>query len=459
MHKGYKNNMQVTSRSRLQLRIQYVIFIALFISCIGLLAWLSTQYTFRSDWTAGKRNSLAEDTVKLLTQLDGEINIRSYQPDDPTTRQAVEEILERYKHHNKNLHFRILNPDLEIDLAKADSINSYGQTVIKYNDKQELLNSLNEQSMTNALIRLSRTSKPVITFIQGHNERNPDETTNTGYSTFKNKLMEKGFSVQSINLLQHKLTTDIKLLALAAPNHKLLAGEVEQLVNFINQGGNLLWLQDPGDLQNLETLAERLQITFLQGILVDNNPSLRETLRIQHPAVIPIISYGKHKITEEMRYNTLFQIASALDFAKDSAWTTTPLLITLPESWTETDGFALEVKFEEDKGDIAGPHTPGLALERTLETKKSQRLVVIGDSDFLANTYIGAGANLTFGLNIANWLNTDDSLIAINPKSAPDLSLKLTDTEIAIIGLGFMVFLPLSLTGIGIFIWHKRRNR
>ena len=234
---------------------------------------------------------------------------------------------------------------------------------------------------------------------------------------------------------------------------------MDQIVDFVNQGGNLLWLQDPGDLQNLEALAERLQLTFIKGVLVDNNPSLRETLRIQHPAVIPIISYGQHKITEEMRYNTLFPIANALEFKKDSPWTTTPLLITLPESWIETAGFTLDVKFEENKCDIAGPHTPGLALERTLENKKSQRLVVIGDSDFLANTYIGAGANLMLGLNIINWLNTDDSLIAINPKSAPDLSLKLDDNEIAIIGLGFLVFLPLSLIGTGIFIWQRRRKR
>ena len=115
------------------------------------------------------------DTVKLLKQLDGEINIRSYQADDPTTHQAIAEILKRYKNHNNNLNYKILNPDLEIELAKADNINSYGQTVIKYNDKQELLNSLNEQSITNALIRLSRQSQPVITFIQGHNERNRSE--------------------------------------------------------------------------------------------------------------------------------------------------------------------------------------------------------------------------------------------------------------------------------------------
>ncbi|MDH5734571.1 MAG: ABC transporter, partial [Gammaproteobacteria bacterium] len=67
--------------------------------------------------------------------------------------------------------------------------------------------------------------------------------------------------------------------------------------------------------------------------------------------------------------------------------------------------------------------------------------------------------NLALGLNILNWLNTDDTLIAIHPKSAPDLTIELNDSETAIIGLGFLVILPLLLSGTGVFIWQKRRKR
>ncbi|MDH5765517.1 MAG: GldG family protein [Gammaproteobacteria bacterium] len=451
--------MEVTAKSRLQLRIQFVLFAVLFITCIGLLAWLSTQYSFRSDWTAGNRNSLSDDTIMLLQKLEQPVQIRTYQPNDPTTQQAVNEILARYQSHNPNIQFKIINPDLEIDLAKADEISVYGQTVINYQNKKELLDSLNEQDITNALIRLSRNTQSVITFIQGHSERDPDATSNTGYSTLKKLLADKGFSIETVNLLESPLSKDIKILVIAAPNHKLLDGEVDQIINYINDGGNLLWLQDPGDLQNLGPLAALLQITFSNGVLVDNNESLRETLRIQHPAIIPVISYGQHKITEEIRYNTLFPISSAIKFKDDSSWNTTPLLITLPGSWTETSGFSLDVAFNPDKGDIQGPHTPGVALEKELDNDQQQRIVVIGDSDFLANTYIGAGANLSFTLNTLNWLNTDDRLMDINPVSAPDLTLELSKLETAAIGFGFMLILPIIFISTGIFIWLKRRNR
>jgi len=91
--------------------------------------------------------------------------------------------------------------------------------------------------------------------------------------------------------------------------------------------------------------------------------------------------------------------------------------------------------------------------------KASQRVVIAGDSDFLANSYIGAGANLQLGLNIINWLSGDDDLIAIEPKHAPDTKLQLDDTEILIIGAGFFLVLPSALFAAGLTIWFRRRRR
>ena len=45
--------MEITRHSRLLLRLQTWIFIVLFIGGMGLLAWLSTQYVYQADWTAG----------------------------------------------------------------------------------------------------------------------------------------------------------------------------------------------------------------------------------------------------------------------------------------------------------------------------------------------------------------------------------------------------------------------
>ncbi|MDH5484525.1 MAG: GldG family protein [Gammaproteobacteria bacterium] len=450
--------MDVTQKTRLQYRIQYAIFILLFLTGIGLIAWLSLQHNIQSDWTMNKRNSLSDDTVKLLTELDGPVLVRSYQTEDLRLKQAASEILNRYKQHKADFDFQVLNPELDIELAKADNISLYGQTLIRLGDRQELVDSLNETNVSNALLRLSRKTESLLLFIQGHGERDPDSTSNTGYAQFKQSLITSGFKINTLNLLSETIPENTTALVLGSPSQALLETEVAKISQYIQQGGNLLWLQDPGELSTLQPIADQLGMVFNRGIVVDTNPNLKETLRIQHPAVVPILAYNPHRITNDIRYNTLFPIARALTPKADTEWQASPLLQTQPESWSETDGFALDVKFEADKGDTRGPLHIAYALEKQAE-KRTQRIVIIGDSDFLANTSLGAGANLLLGMNIMNWLSEDDALISIAPKNAPDLRLELNDSQVAIIGFGFLVVLPLLLLLTGIFIWHKRRNR
>jgi ABC-type uncharacterized transport system involved in gliding motility auxiliary subunit len=88
-----------------------------------------------------------------------------------------------------------------------------------------------------------------------------------------------------------------------------------------------------------------------------------------------------------------------------------------------------------------------------------QRIAVVGDADFLSNNYLGNGANLELGLNLLNWLSHDDNLISINPRSAPDTRLELSQTQQLIIAVVFLIILPLLLVGLGLRIWLKRRSR
>ena len=450
--------MQVDKRSRLQYRIQHILFIVLLLAVVGMLAWLSTQYTLRSDWTYNSRNSLSAATIELLNSIEGAVQIRSYQDQDPMRVQAVIDILQRYKNSKPDIQFRILNPDLDVELAKADNITLYGQTVIEYQGHRETIDTLSEQQISNALIRISRKQQPVLLFSSGHGERDPRNTSNIGYSNLLHKLDEKGFQLRSINLLSQSLNNPDDILIIAGPDHDFSPGETEKIVSFVKTGGRLLWLQDPGGLQGLQPLADALGITFVDGVVVDNNPTLRQTLRIQHPAVVPVVSYPEHKINEDMRYNTLFSIATALQFKPHDNWQISSLLKTLPGSWSETDGFVLDVQFDADKGDTRGPLDLGLALEREQDGRQ-QRAAVIGDSDFLSNTYVGAGANLIFAMNALNWLTEDEQLIAIEPRNAPDLKLEFNDIQVFVTGFGVLLVLPVALLASGLVIWYRRRNR
>ena len=461
--------MKTSKHIRRLLQIQKFIFIILLLSVVSLLAWASQKYSAQFDWTAGQRNTISQSSIELLHSMNDPVVVNVYLQDDPTLKTAVEEMLNRYKREKNNFNFKLINPDINIELAQLDKVTRYGQVVIKYQGRSEIVSSLSEGTLSSSLQRLTYSDRRSLVFIEGHNERKPSGKDNTDYSQFTAKLVTKNITSRTHHLLKANLADDIDVLVIASPEKPFLKGELDHIKKHIAKGGNLLWMMDPGanskTLNGLSELASILNINFIDGIVVDNNINLRKTLGIQHPAMIPVLDYYPHAITKNLSYNTLFPISRGISIADGSKWEKSIIAQSMPQSWSESKDLVDGIVFDSSSGDIAGPLPIVIALERKLDSntakvdKLSQRIIIAGDSDFLANNYIGVGANLTLGLSIIDWLNGDDDLINIEIKNAPDTKLLLDDTEIMIIGFGFFILLPAGLLFTGLFIWFIRRKR
>ncbi len=434
-----------------------------------MLAWVSNHYNYQFDLTANKRHSLSENSVELLNKLDKPVTINAYTTDD-ITRQAIQEIIARYQRIKPDFKLRLLNPDIDIEQIQKDGVvmNKPFAFVIHYNKRLEIIDSLSEQSISNALLRLNRLNNQQVVFLSGHGERDINGTDNRAYNTLKQQLLDMGFNLQTINLLENPLPDNTKLLVIAAPSYQYLDGEIKHIENHINAGGNILWLVDPGKLYGLGKIATSLGLQLQSGIIIDNDTELRKTLNIQNPGIIPVTAYFPHLITQTIRYNTLFPMARGISpLTNDNTvnnWQTEVLFNSSAKSWTETGGLKEEMVFTTSDGDIAGPITIAVALHRKKtdqapEYSVTQRIVVVGDSDFLSDTYIGAGANLNLGLNIFNWLIGDDDFISVETKPTADTKLTLNDTQLIFISFGFLLIIPLTLLITGFRIWYIRKSR
>jgi ABC-type uncharacterized transport system involved in gliding motility auxiliary subunit len=455
--------MKLSKKTRIQLQIQKITFIVLLLIAVGLLGWLGNKHSVQFDWTSNKRNTLSQSSIELLRTLKAPVTVTVYVQDDETVHAAVKEILQRYQREKMDFTFRLINPDIDFEAAQRDGIERYGQIIIQYNNNSENIASLSEQTISNALLRLSRPGTRKLVFIRGHGERSITDDSNTSYSKLSGELVNKGFTTDTHNLLLGDVPQDTSVVVIAAPDRPYLEGELELIKSYIDQGGNMLWMMDPGDMQGLDQLTDLLGVRFDDGIIVDNNINLRNTLRIQHPAMIPVLDYQAHPVTENIEYNTLFPISRGVE-QTDTTFHGSVIVQSLPLSWSESSELGTDIAYEPEKGDIEGPIGIVLALERQItsenDTEKTmQRIIVAGDSDFIANSYIGAGANLSLGLNIFNWLAGDDDLISIEPKKAPDTQLELDDSEVLMIGLGYFILLPAALILTGVAIWLRRRNR
>jgi ABC-type uncharacterized transport system involved in gliding motility auxiliary subunit len=457
--------MKLSEQSRLQLKLQKFIFLLLFLSCIGMLAWLTHHYNKQFDLTANNRHSLSSNSLELLNTLNKEVIVHAYSTDE-ITKTAIKEIIQRYQRVKSDFVLQLLNPDIDIEQVKKDGVvmNKPFAFVIYYNGRMEHITSLAEQAISNALLRLSRRDNQQVVFLSGHGERGLDEKNNRAYRNLKQQLTDMGFNLQTINLLEAPLPSTTKLLVIAAPSNPYLEGEIEQLQNYIKNGGNLLWLIDPDELAGLDKIASSLGLQLQDGVIIDNDTDLRKTLNIPHPAIVPVTAYSPHIITNTIRYNTLFPLSrgiSPLSHEKSiNNWQAEALFSSSAKSWSEAGGLTEEMVFDSSSGDVAGPITIAVALHRKNKVSKgSQRMVIIGDSDFLSDAYIGAGANLNLGLNIFNWLIGDDDLISVETPPNTDTKLELNNQQMAIIGFGFFLIIPLALLVIGFRIWYLRRNK
>jgi ABC-type uncharacterized transport system involved in gliding motility auxiliary subunit len=456
--------MIVTRRSRLLLRLQSLVFAVLFIAIVGMLAWLSTQYVYQADWTTGARNTISDGSRRLLDGMDQPVQITAYVREDELTRGQIKDLVGTYQRFKDDITLEFINPDLTPERVRELGIASGGEIVIRYRDRSEKIQTLSEQQLTNALLRLTRQEERWIVFLTGHGERPSSGETNHGLGAFSQELERKGVNVQAISLVESEVPSNTNLLVLASPRSALLPGEMEKLQSYIESGGNLLWLSEPDSPPGLEPLAEQLGVNFLPGMVVD---ATTQMFGIENPTFVVITGYPRHNISSEMTTVTVFPEAAALEITDSAAWTAIPLLTTLEHSWTEIGEIEGEIRFNRDSDERAGPLDIGVVLTRSLADEAdtddtstpNQRIVVIGDGDFLSNTYLGNPGNLDLGLNIVRWLSHDDATIEIQVKSAPDTTLILGKVAQAVIAIGFLIGLPLLLLLIGIIIWLRRRRR
>ncbi len=444
-----------------QIKFQNLIFLLLFLSFISLTGWLSTRYNLQADWTSNARKTLSETSIKILNSMDGSIEITAYATENKLLRSRIGEFVERYLRYKPNLELRFINPDLEPDTVQNLGIQVDGELVIEYDGRSENVRELSESAITNTLQRLLRTQEHWIVFLSGHGERSPLDQKNHDLGQFGIHLRNKGYKIHTHNpAASTTLPDNTALLVIAGPRVDFLPGELTEIERYLQHGGNLLWLRDPGKHPSTDPLAKVLGIGFLPGVVVEGKS---QSLGISDPSFAVIENYPEHPITQDFTSVTLFPIAGALITSESTVFNVTPILLSSRQSWTETGSIKGQIEFNPGSDERQGPVALGVALTRELRPAgdlaiRQQRIVVLADGDFLSNTYLANGGNLSLGLKIVQWLTGDSNLISIPIKQAPDQTLQLSRPATAIIGLGFLIALPLMLIAMGFFIWFKRRK-
>ena len=445
-------------------RLDGWLFALLLLLAAGAIGYLSTRYTHEADWTANGRTSLSAESRAVLAQLHGPVEIVSYANPQGDLRQTVAGFLQRYQMVKPDFSLRFVDPQQDPAKMRELGITVDGALILHYQGREQRLDELSERSLTNALERLIRGSDRIVAFVTGDGERRADGPGNADLGTFITQLEGRGMRAVPLNFAQ---VTDVPqhtdLVVLASPTLALPPGAVHALVNYVQGGGNLLWLTEPSnDDLGLQPLADALGVRVLPGVLVDGSGA---ALGLHDPRLIALGDYPPQAITRGFTLTTLFPQVSALAQVSQSGWGVKSFLRSSAQSWTEfhpvDNNKPSDIRFDASSGELKGPLDFGFALSRLSPSpdKSEQRAVVIGDGDFLSNTFLGNGGNRALGERVFDWLLGDDKLVDLPPRGAPDRLIVMSQTELNIVSIGFLIALPALLLLIGgLIVWRRRRR-
>jgi ABC-type uncharacterized transport system involved in gliding motility auxiliary subunit len=441
---------------RLHLLVQNGLFVVLLVAFAALAAFFAQEYRVVQDVTQNGRNTLSQQARDVLGKLTEPVRITVYaarQEVRGDLRKQLRDFFAPYQRVRADISINFVDPREEPKLAQAAGIRMPGEAVIEYGQKKEHLTTYNEQSFINALMRLMRAGERLLMALEGHGERRIGGGANHELGEFGKQLNAKGFKTGSLNLaIAPEVPANANVLLIASPQVDLQPSEVQKIRQFVGNGGSLLWLIDQEPLRGLQPLSEQLGLVLGPGTVVDPDAARLNA----SPAVAIGAGYGRHPITDNFTLNTVFPFARQIGANEGRDWRVTRLIEVAPRGWVEMG--KLDDKIGFDKGrDIPGPVPIALALERTVNDR-AQRVVVVGNGNFLANQFLGNGGNLDLGMNMVNWLAGDDAMITLQPRATVDSTLELGRTSQYFLLFGFFVFLPLAFASIGATIWWRRRK-
>jgi ABC-type uncharacterized transport system involved in gliding motility auxiliary subunit len=429
------------------------------IAILVAVNYIARDHSRSWDLTLNQIHSLSPESVKIVRGLKTPLHLVYFDRAEAFGR--AREFLSKYQRQSNEVEVQYIEPDRHPDKARQYGIQSYGTLVVEAGGRKQLVNSLREEDVTNALVRVLKGGRKVVYFAQGEGEHDPDDPGRNGCSQVKKALEDDNFTVKTLVLAQSpEVPTDAAVLVVAGPTHDLVDPEVNAISDYLSKGGRVLFMLRPETKGPLvDYIESKLNVKLTPDIVVDTSGVGRLFGASQ---LMPIVAhYDDHPITNEMsRLATLFPYARTVEPGdeKDSKASVSPLLETSEASFAATNFSLQEVKLD-PKTARRGPLTLGVA--GTLSGAKAGdegRFAVFGSADFIINPIVTFNGNQDLFLNAINWLASQEAFISIRPKPPNNTPINLSQAQMRVVLWSSLVGLPLLIVLSGVGVWWRRRR-
>lgn len=427
-----------------------------------------------ADVSSQKLYSITQDTIDFVKGIDSKIKIYYVCKDgqeDPT----VEKIVNKYDKLNKKVTVEKKDPVLYPNFTKKFTNDDVQQnSIIVVNEDTEKFKIVNytdmyeydassqsvsavdvEGQITAAIDFVTNKDLPVLYYTSGHGEV---ELGNTLTSIIKKKNIDAN---ELKTLTVDEIPEDCDILVINGPTADFTDNELKMIRVYLANGGDaIITLQQTNNkMPNFTQLLEYYGIYQKEGIVLEQYGNYMSGYPTN---IIPTL--GTHEIVSNVSASGQYIVMpncigiSESDTVRDS--------VTLTELMRTTEGAYSKVNVdsktaEMEDGDIPGPFGLGvLAEEKSEATDETMKLVVFS-SVYLFNEEIistGQFANANIFRDTLGYMAPVGKNISISSISLTTDYLTIPETTQVILGIVFVIILPLAILVTGLVIWLRRRK-
>lgn len=440
------------------------LYIIVTLAVVTVANVLANRYDKSYDATSNKRYSLSDQTVKIVKGLKQDATITYY--DQASHFQSAKDKLDLYADLSPKIHVEYVDPDKKPELAREAGIKSYGTTVVQIGARKNEAKSTSEEDITGAFIRDLKHTTRTVCFVTGSGEHQIDDMTRSGYSHFKDLLGKEEYQTKSISLLEKaEVPDDCTVVVVGGPTGDYQQPEVDALKKYVEGGGRAMFLLNPPLKMGRDQVADNDALTAVlaswgvtpnKDLILDMNPIGQ--LAGLGPQVALVTRYDSQPIVTDMKGTaTGFPMSRSLD-TKNADKTSVDKLFDTSDSSLATTKLDSPRINPNDPSNKRGPLT--LAAAGTYKTGKENvqgRFVVVGSSDWAANSFINFNGNSDLALNAMNWLSSDEDLISIRPKEPENRPITMTKAQMNWVRISSQFLFPLVVVFAGFSVWWRRR--
>jgi hypothetical protein len=276
-----------------------------------------------------------------------------------------------------------------------------------------------------------------------------------GYLKLTSILQQNYLRPEPLSLLgTNTVPADCSLLIIAGPRDAIPAAELQKVEHYLNRGGRLLVLFTFASVRKdtgLEAMLARWGVDVGRNVVTDPDNTIRGRDVVvsrfsQHP-LVNSLQHSRLHLTLPRSVGRLKLVAEAADaprveevaFSGPRALASGDLVHKAP--------FPLVVAVE--KG----------TLKDVITERGSTRIVVVGDSVFLANLQLESAANRDFAGNVISWLLERTQLLAgLGPRPVTQYRVVMTRAQMRQARWVLLGAFPGSVLLLGGLVWLRRHK-